>query len=160
MCIILRNKHWLTSVLELGLQRIEVQHSLALSRQLGTPNIASKGKLFSRTALVPLRLYPEAHPLREESNKRKLSLIQEVESSTSIAQLSKDKNGPEAPKPKGILKTASAAAAPVVNQARTSKQQSGPISRPKFEWAKEDNHIQITIHTPNVVCRTNCSRHV
>ncbi|PFH49998.1 hypothetical protein AMATHDRAFT_96732, partial [Amanita thiersii Skay4041] len=44
-------------LVELALQRIEAQTGLALSRQIGTPNIASKGKLTPRTVHVPTRLF-------------------------------------------------------------------------------------------------------
>lgn len=51
---------------ELAFQRIEAQTSgaILLSRQIATPNIASKGKLEPRTVKIPSILYPEGHPNR------------------------------------------------------------------------------------------------
>ncbi|KAK0463181.1 pre-RNA processing PIH1/Nop17-domain-containing protein [Desarmillaria tabescens] len=50
---VLRDPAWKTFLIELALQRIEVQSGLLLSRRIGTPNIASKGKLGPREVTVP-----------------------------------------------------------------------------------------------------------
>ena len=122
---------------ELGLQRIEAQHSLSLSRQLGTPNIASKGKLLSRTALVPLRLYPSTHPLRLESEKNKKPLIQEIEPQANVSGKKNGKSKIEDVKPKGILKNASNP--PTPSTTRSAQEVLQPTGlRPKFDWKKED----------------------
>lgn len=72
---------------ELAIQRIEAQYSLALSRQVGTPNIPAKGKLQARTVVIPLQLYSNDHPVRSDVEKlappsggRKL--IEEIEPSS------------------------------------------------------------------------------
>lgn len=44
-------------LVELALQHIQSQSGIALSRDMRTPNIASKGKLARRTALVPRVLF-------------------------------------------------------------------------------------------------------
>ncbi|KAH9922346.1 pre-RNA processing PIH1/Nop17-domain-containing protein [Epithele typhae] len=49
----LRSPELKTYLIELAFEQIEAQHGLLLSRQIGTPNIASKGKLWPRAALVP-----------------------------------------------------------------------------------------------------------
>lgn len=66
------------STLELALQRVEAQTTLVLSRQIGIPNIASKGKLQSRRVSVPVALYPnyQASPtLVEEISDRSTSAL-------------------------------------------------------------------------------------
>lgn len=54
--------------IELALQRIEAQTPFALSREIGTPNIAAKGKLLPRTVQLPQSLLsaPSSKPLIEE----------------------------------------------------------------------------------------------
>ncbi|KAK0478710.1 pre-RNA processing PIH1/Nop17-domain-containing protein [Armillaria novae-zelandiae] len=50
---VLRDPAWKTFLIELALQRIEAQTALVLSRHIGTPNIASKGKLAPREVTLP-----------------------------------------------------------------------------------------------------------
>ncbi|KAG1851884.1 hypothetical protein DFJ58DRAFT_716658 [Suillus subalutaceus] len=73
--------------------RVESHTSLLLSRQIGTPNIASKGKPVSRQVLVPGL---SGHPHHKSNTKT--TLIQELASPTATAS---------APRVKGIFKTAS-----------------------------------------------------
>ncbi|KAG1758134.1 hypothetical protein EDD22DRAFT_850271 [Suillus occidentalis] len=80
-------------IIELALQRIESQTSLSLSRQIGMPNIASKGKPVSRQMLVPGLLIPP-----HNKSDAKTTLIQELASPITSAS---------APGPKEILKSAS-----------------------------------------------------
>ncbi|KIK37957.1 hypothetical protein CY34DRAFT_108871 [Suillus luteus UH-Slu-Lm8-n1] len=80
-------------IIELALQRIESQTSLSLSRQIGMPNIASKGKPVSRQMLVPGLLIPP-----HNKSDARTTLIQELASPTTSAS---------APGPKEILKSAS-----------------------------------------------------
>jgi len=79
---------------ELALQRVEAQTSLLLSRQISTPNIASKGKPEPRQALVPGSLYPPGHPHYKSGTKA----IQELDAPTVT---------PSALGLKGILKGSS-----------------------------------------------------
>lgn len=51
---------------ELALQQIETQTPLVLSRQIGTPNIASKGVPRTREVLLPTAARPPPPPLIEE----------------------------------------------------------------------------------------------
>ncbi|KAG7447290.1 uncharacterized protein BT62DRAFT_948298, partial [Guyanagaster necrorhizus] len=67
---VLRDPAWKTFLIELALQRIEVQSGLVLSRRIGTPNIASKGKLSPREVTVP--------DLSTKSKETKKTLIEEV----------------------------------------------------------------------------------
>ncbi|PBK92670.1 hypothetical protein ARMGADRAFT_1013211 [Armillaria gallica] len=68
---VLRDPAWKTFLIELALQRIEVQSGLVLSRRIGTPNIASKGKLGPREVTVP-----DLSASKEKENKK--ALIEEV----------------------------------------------------------------------------------
>ncbi|KAK0189713.1 pre-RNA processing PIH1/Nop17-domain-containing protein [Armillaria mellea] len=69
---VLRDPAWKTFLIELALQRIEVQSGLVLSRRIGTPNIASKGKLAPREVTVP-DLSASPSPKKE----KKKALIEE-----------------------------------------------------------------------------------
>ncbi|KAI0341242.1 hypothetical protein BDW22DRAFT_1346504 [Trametopsis cervina] len=148
----LREPEFRAFLVELGLQRIEAQYGLVLSRQLGTPNIASKGKLHPRTALVPLRLYPAAHPLRQESAKQKASLIQELSPSVPIpAKSNVAATAADASKPKSILKPTPGIVQKTTEQITTTLLTDlDEEYRPRFEWTKEGERIKITVHAPNV----------
>ncbi|KAG6908474.1 hypothetical protein DXG01_004477 [Tephrocybe rancida] len=120
-------------VVELALQRIEAQTSLALSRQIGTPNIASKGKLSPRTVYIPSFLVTEgASRTTPPGLATTKPLIQEV---TPVA--SSDS------KPKGILKAASS---PPTSKPDSRAQQ----SRPTWSWAKEGAKIEIKIQVSHL----------
>ncbi|KAG2152807.1 pre-RNA processing PIH1/Nop17-domain-containing protein [Suillus clintonianus] len=69
-------------IIELALQRVESQTSLLLSRQIGTPNIASKGKPVSRQVLVPELLFPPHHKPDTKS------LVQELASTPTVKGIS------------------------------------------------------------------------
>ncbi|KAG0707213.1 pre-RNA processing PIH1/Nop17-domain-containing protein [Suillus ampliporus] len=108
-------------IIELALQRVESQTSLSLSRQIGTPNIASKGKLATRQVLVPGLLFPPGHPHHKSDTKA--NLIQELASPTAAAS---------APRAKGILKSISNSHAPT------------------WTWTNDQCKIRIIINVPNV----------
>ncbi|KIM58235.1 hypothetical protein SCLCIDRAFT_28262 [Scleroderma citrinum Foug A] len=72
----LKDPDFKSFVIELACQRIEAQTTIVLSRQIATPNIASKGKPQPRKALVPASLYPSGHPNHRAPTK----LIQEIAS--------------------------------------------------------------------------------
>ncbi|KAF8064117.1 pre-RNA processing PIH1/Nop17-domain-containing protein [Lyophyllum atratum] len=124
-------------IVELALQRIEAQTSLTLSRQIGTPNIASKGKLSPRTVFIPSFLIAETSDSKATvgSPTPKKSLIQEVTPATSSDF-----------KPKGILKAASS---PTTTSPILSANKSQQL-RPTWSWSKEDSEIQIKISVPNL----------
>ncbi|KAG6332786.1 hypothetical protein ID866_6305 [Astraeus odoratus] len=71
---VLRDPEFKSFIIELALERIEAQTTVVLSRQIGTPNIASKGEPRSRQVLVPASLYPPGHPHHQVAPK----LIQEI----------------------------------------------------------------------------------
>lgn len=129
---------------ELGLQRIEAQHSVALSRNISTPNIASKGKLAPRTARIPISLFPAAHAVRAQAEEKKKNLIVEVEPT------------PPSQKPKGILKDASASGARLVKSVKSNGVRT--TTQPKFQWTKDGQRIKITVHVPELVSSTRDSR--
>ncbi|KAF9526056.1 pre-RNA processing PIH1/Nop17-domain-containing protein [Crepidotus variabilis] len=56
-------------LIELALQRIEVQYGLSLSRSIGTPNIASKGQLVARTVHIPAALLATTTTTKKEKEK-------------------------------------------------------------------------------------------
>ncbi|CCM03227.1 uncharacterized protein FIBRA_05352 [Fibroporia radiculosa] len=92
----LKDPEFKTFLIELAFQRIEAQHGVLLSRQIGTPNIRSKGELLSRTVLIPAALFPENSPARKTSDSKAESvarkLIEEVDPRPTPPQKStKDK---------------------------------------------------------------------
>ncbi|KAG6820528.1 hypothetical protein H0H93_015699 [Arthromyces matolae] len=120
----LTDPHFKLFLIELALQRIEAQSSLVLSRQIGTPNIASKGKLLPRTVNIP-STESTSHTHTESSTLiQQTPLIQEV-------PLSGDK-------PKGILKSTSLSSRDIKS------------SRLRWSWSKEGAKIQIKISVPNL----------
>ncbi|OJA09138.1 hypothetical protein AZE42_02310 [Rhizopogon vesiculosus] len=106
---------------ELSLQRVEAQTSLLLSRQVGTPNIASKGKPQSRQVLVPGPLFPPGHPHHKSDTKT--NLIQELDPPA-------DASSP--PRIKSILKSTPNTHAPT------------------WAWSMAQSKICIVINVPNV----------
>lgn len=109
---------------ELALQRVEAQTSLLLSRQIGTPNIAAKGKPESRQVLVPGPLFPPGHP--HHKSDVKTNLIQELD--TPMAALPTP-----TPRVKGILKSTS------------------DTHTPTWTWKEVHSKICIVINVPNMV---------
>ena len=93
---------------ELAIQRIEAQSSLPLSRQIATPNIASKGKLLPRTVNIPSAL------LKDPISKK--PLIQELPDDDAK------------PNPKGILKCSSPRPTPLPLEWSWSRLDSGTLS--------------------------------
>ncbi|PPQ90274.1 hypothetical protein CVT25_013099 [Psilocybe cyanescens] len=98
----LRDPEFKIFLVELSLQRIEAQTGLALSRNIGTPNIASKGKLLPRSVQIPASMVPaligapssssssskqaaDPNPSTQTKTPGATPLIQEITSSTSPA---------------------------------------------------------------------------
>ncbi|KAK7055214.1 PIH1 domain-containing protein 1 [Favolaschia claudopus] len=122
----LRDPAFKIFVQELALQRIEAQTSLVLSRQISTPNIASKGKLLPRTVLIPSSIRTPATPPQRP-------LIEELPSANSKPESST----------KGILKKT--AATPVTSTPNTTK------ADPTWRWSKNPNgSLEITITIPSL----------
>ncbi|KAG2143426.1 pre-RNA processing PIH1/Nop17-domain-containing protein [Suillus bovinus] len=108
-------------IIELALQRVESHTSLLLSRQIGMPNIASKGKPVSRQVLVPRLLFPPGHPHHKFVTET--TLIQELASPTATASASKVED---------ILKSASNA------------------HTPTWTWTMHQRKIRFMIDVPNL----------
>ncbi|KAF9219335.1 hypothetical protein BS17DRAFT_804440 [Gyrodon lividus] len=118
----LKDPQFKTFIIELAFQRIEAQTTVVLSRQIGTPNIASKGKPQARQVLVPAALYPPGHPNHHTPTK----LIQEITDRPTTE--------PATAPPKGILKKP-----PTHNS----------VPRvPTWAWTQEDSKIRIVIEVP------------
>ncbi|KAL0577167.1 hypothetical protein V5O48_004806 [Marasmius crinis-equi] len=115
-------------IVELALQRIEAQSGLVLSREIGTPNIAAKGKLEPRAVSLPSFLAQNA--AREPPRK---PLIEEIPDTT----LETPKPIPDPlPKPKSILKSSTT---------ETPK-------RPPLEWSwiNKNDQLRISIAVPHL----------
>ncbi|KAF5357536.1 hypothetical protein D9757_013070 [Collybiopsis confluens] len=128
---VLRDPEFKLFIIELSLQRIEEQTQLVLSRQIGTPNIAAKGKLQPRTVSIPPILAPKiSEPAEFDESKNhvgptKKPLIQEIVTQDHPNSLTKT--------PKGILKSSSKEATQV----------------PAWSWSRIENGLlQIEIRVP------------
>ncbi|KAI0632906.1 pre-RNA processing PIH1/Nop17-domain-containing protein [Trametes polyzona] len=147
----LRSPEFKTFLIELAFQRIEAQYGLQLSRQIGTPNIASKGKLVPRSVLVPTALLAApSHSadasaaadaignlnLAPTNNAPRKPLIEEVDAPTAPAPSSNIKSSAQSPK--GILKGAAAPA-------------TSPTSVPSLTWSKtDDGRLRIALSVPGL----------
>ncbi|OCH91358.1 hypothetical protein OBBRIDRAFT_792407 [Obba rivulosa] len=133
----LKDPAFKTFLIELAFQRVEAQWHILLSRQIGTPNIASKGKLQPRTVSIPVALYPEGHPHRAlgggDQQQRQAKLIEEIDS-PSIPGAATHRTQ----KPKGILKS----------PATTTPVALPPP--PDFSWEKQGTGVQITLRVPGL----------
>ncbi|KAI6161566.1 PIH1 family [Pisolithus thermaeus] len=107
-------------IIELAFQRIEAQTSIILSRQIGTPNIAFKGKLQARQVMVPASLYPPSHPNHSVPAK----LIQEIPSHPTADST------PETGSKKHLPSTR---ATPKI---------------PSWSWCQENSRLRIEINVP------------
>ncbi|KAI0830199.1 pre-RNA processing PIH1/Nop17-domain-containing protein [Trametes gibbosa] len=136
----LRSPEFKTFLIELAFQRIEVQFGVQLSRQIGTPNIASKGKLASRSVLVPTALLtPTAAPSPEDGAALRKPLIEEVDVPPSASGAGSTAI-PSASRPKGILKTQDPPAPPAPH-----------ASVPALSWSKtDDGELRITLAVPGL----------
>ncbi|KAN0079982.1 pre-RNA processing PIH1/Nop17 domain containing protein [Tylopilus felleus] len=112
-------------IIELAFQRIEAQTTLVLSRQISTPNIASKGKPQSRRALVSKALYLPG----PSNHQTPAKLVQEIADRPTTV--------PDKTPPKSILKTSSKT----------------PISEPcipAWSWTQHGPSICIVFDVPGV----------
>lgn len=160
---ILRSLFNFILLIELALQRIEAQTSLVLSRQIGTPNIAAKGKLEPRRVWVPTWIAAGKHGSDEEEMEDKdakggkKKLIEVVEPSRKQGNREEGESAPSTlPKLKGILKNdgskksseggtkiASVTAAAIQDPPQGVPQ---TPQRPAWTWRKEaDGQLKITV---------------
>lgn len=131
---------------ELAFQRIEAQHSLLLSRQIGTPNIASKGKLHPRSVLIPTSLY-EGASIASISKSAGAPLIEELPAPP------RSSSTPRSQPPEGILKSGSRASQVAVQPKLTA---SPTANLPGLSWSPaDDGHLRIALSVPLLV-RPNC----
>ncbi|EJF60086.1 hypothetical protein DICSQDRAFT_107741 [Dichomitus squalens LYAD-421 SS1] len=136
----LRSTEFKTLLIELAFQRIEAQYSVLLSRQIGTPNIASKGRLKPRSVLIPISLYKNAPSDARQVGK---PLIEELP--PSAASSSATKPSP----PKGILKTASKTS----SQTRVQSDPAPSVgtSVPELNWSRtDDGRLRISLSVPRL----------
>lgn len=138
---------------ELSFQRIEAQSQLVLSRQIGMPNIAAKGKLQPRTVSIPSFLAPPvseakaAETRQPNSDSMKKPLIEEI--ITTNTSGSGSEAIPAVKKQKGILKSSS-----------TPALQAKSVQTPTWSWFRSDSdRLQIQIEVPPVV-RIGSSAHL
>lgn len=126
---------------ELALQRLEAQTSLVLSRQIGTPNITSKGKLLPRTVLIPSSLAGDTAGNRAKSTSVSGPLIQEITTTSSTSSTRQSFNR----KMKGILKSTSS------QPHSTSSIPKANCSRLTWSWSRVEDRITIAISVPSLV---------
>lgn len=131
-------------VTELALQRIEDRSSLPLSRQIGMPNIRSKGPLLPRTVLIPATLYPASHPNHSslDAGKKSKPLIEEVVTPSAAAPTT----------PKSIMKKKQTAAAPDVLPG-PEPELDRTLEIPAWTWSREKDDLQIRIQVPKLVSK-------
>ncbi|KAI3622463.1 hypothetical protein WG66_015005 [Moniliophthora roreri] len=122
-------------IIELSLQRIEAQTGLLLSRNIGTPNIAAKGKLEPRTVSIPSFLAPTS-----SSDAKKKPLIEEIASTEpeSVKPPSK---------PKGILKGVQQSSSSALASASAPRAQQKPL---QWSWSKQNDQIHLSISVPRL----------
>ncbi|KAF8235054.1 hypothetical protein L208DRAFT_1451461 [Tricholoma matsutake] len=143
----LTNPEFKIFLVELALQRLEAQTSLVLSRQIGTPNIASKGKLLPRTVSMPAFLFGNsAISQTVTASVPGGPLIQEV---APEAPLITSQEQPFNKQTKGILKSDSSSqqAIPSIRKANSPSHVRSPWS-----WSKEHNNdrLAIVISVPSI----------
>ncbi|KDQ54478.1 hypothetical protein JAAARDRAFT_160480 [Jaapia argillacea MUCL 33604] len=116
---------------ELALQRVEAQAAVPLSRNIGTPNIRSKGPIPPRTVSIPSILYPPNHPIRSDSTPVENTtpttgkkLIQEIQTPL--------------PPPNAPLQSAEISSSPSTEEI------------PTWFWTQDDQDIRITVHVPKL----------
>ncbi|KAG7087489.1 hypothetical protein E1B28_013451 [Marasmius oreades] len=130
-------------IVELALQRIEAQTGLVLSRELGTPNIASKGKLEPRSVSLPSFLAQNVVLNAPSSGVTNKPLIEEI---PSPAPTTSKSASDQSAKPKGILKKN------LVAEASTERRLSEQLPL-DWSWAFQNDQIRISISVPHLVSR-------
>lgn len=126
--------HLLLHDLERTLQQIEVQNSFSLSRNLGTPNITSKGALEQRIIPFPTALFPHDHHRHiSPANTSIKRLVEEVPDNVPGVDGSRDLLSPQSPKGFSELHNGS------------------PIECPSWTWRKEGQDIFIVVQVPKLV---------
>ncbi|KLO07037.1 hypothetical protein SCHPADRAFT_837224 [Schizopora paradoxa] len=158
-------------ILELALEHVEAKANMQLSRQIGTPNIASKGKLEPRSAMIPNALLDPSQAQGPSLSKKSKPLVQELSTGTKSAETDKL----EAQKPKSILKPSMASTngttskTPMIQEidepnggsprsADLDVMHDGNLPPPCWKWTKEGERIKIDIDVPTLtreLCETS-----
>jgi hypothetical protein len=128
------------TITECALRQIETQHSLSLSRTLGTPNITSKGVLKRREVSIPISLFPLGHhhrPSADDESPRK-KLIEEV---TSRPAISSGVDGP--------IKLAASVRIRPGDAVTSHSNNTGET--PTWTWSQQGGEIHITVRVPKLV---------
>ncbi|KAF6750891.1 pre-RNA processing PIH1/Nop17-domain-containing protein [Ephemerocybe angulata] len=141
----LRDPEFKVFLVELGLQRIEAQTGLTLSRHIGTPNIASKGTLQQRTVRIPTALLlknaQNTAGAKEETAAERAVLGMARDSTTRPTVEALDAIVSGAKSDKGNAKE---------KQLETKKEFLMPLDV-SWNWEKlEDSRIKVTIHIPDL----------
>lgn len=123
----------------MAFQRIEAQTSgtILLSRQIGTPNIASKGKLEPRTVQIPNILYSEGH------SNGKSQALNNVPRKALIEEIKDPVEGPSRDQ-KGILKGTH-------STPKHASKSINSLSAPFWTWSKSNTKIRVVIDVPDLV---------
>ncbi|EIW56569.1 uncharacterized protein TRAVEDRAFT_59602 [Trametes versicolor FP-101664 SS1] len=130
----LRSPEFKTFLVELAFQRIETQYGVQLSRQIGTPNIAAKGKLAPRTVSVPTALLAPAPSLASASSPLSVDAPPSKPGKPLIEEVSVP-----APAAKGILK------------APPSGIRKANAVVPSLSWTKtDDGRLRIALSVPHL----------
>lgn len=118
------------------MQQIEAQNSISLSRNLGTPNILSKGVLEQRVVSVPSTLFPPGrHHGAFLDNSPAKNLIEEVADSLATASKVNDLSSADHGLPRDSV---------------TPHSNSAPET-PGWMWRQEGVEIHIIIRVPELV---------
>lgn len=141
---------------ELALEHVEEKAHVALSRQIGTPNLASKGKLEARTVLIPTALL-DPNGNTAETLYAKKPLVEEV------PKTAEEKPVKAAAAPKSILKNSSAGNVkkPLIEEIAPSAgtEPLKPVDEAAlarlppapWKWTKEGERIKIDVQVPQLV---------
>jgi hypothetical protein len=136
-----RPLYWLHCLyaIELALQRVEKKSSIPLSRQIGIPNIASKGKLTPCTVRIPKRYGLHS----DGKNHSRKKLVEEL-SSTEANNISQPNLSHEVPKRSEIEERIDASLGIASSTAES----------PSWTWAKgiQGDRILIRFRVPKLVC--------
>jgi hypothetical protein len=121
----------LTAMLaELALQRVELQNSLVLSREIATPKLPSKGSLEPRTVSIPTGLYSDPSQIPPSESPRPVKLIEEISSTPAEATRAGTQKG---------------------SRVTPSPARSGDLNTPSWTWDETGPSLLITIQVPKLV---------
>ncbi|KAF5314402.1 hypothetical protein D9619_011814 [Psilocybe cf. subviscida] len=148
----LHDPEFKTFLIELALQRIEAQTGFPLSRNIGTPNITSKGKLLPRTVRVPAALFPALTGAPSQAKQEKAPpLIEEVTDTASNAGASASAD--PLPGLRGILNKSSGTPTNGRQPAKAAVPPSGgdatgPLA---WSWQKDDKgRLRVDVRVPGL----------